>query len=107
MRKKNNLLITYMKKYTKNEAIIKSNEFIKDLIVIQEKYGMTINTDHNIYLSFLEKDKDGYVQYGSVDVGWEGDGTPIKVLDVIKDTEYHRKSALSKLSGDELSALGL
>lgn len=90
---------------TKNEAIKKAKKYVKAVRKLNKKYGLKLNSDENIYLSF--KTSDGDKVWDHVNIGWKGDGTGLKVLESIKDKEYYREQALSKLSDQEKDALGI
>lgn len=93
-------------KYTKNEAIEKAKEFIEKVNKLEEEYGLSFNSDEgdDIYLSFKSKEDK---KWDYIKLGWKGDGSGIKVMEVIKDKEYYKKQAISKLTKEEREALGL
>ena len=94
------------KKYSKNEAIEASKEFIKKVNDLEKEYGISFNSDKgDIYLSYQAK--DGSYKWDSVKIGWVGDGSGLKVTEIVKDSDYYKKQALSKLSKEEIEALGL
>ena len=96
----------YTKKYTKEEAIRVANEFIEEVNKLEEKYSMNFNSDTgDVYFSFENKDKER--RWGYVELGWEGDGTGIKVMEEIVDKEKIREEALNKLTDEEKEVLGL
>ena len=96
-----------MKKFTKEEAIIAADAFLKEVIELQNKHGLSFNSDDgDIYLSFKVKNPTGN-HWDHVNIGWTGDGSDLRVTEVIKDDEYYKKQALEKLSPEELKALGL
>ena len=96
------------KKYNKAEAIEASKEFLKEVNKIEDKYGITFNTDESIFLSFKkEKPRKNENHFDHVEIGWIGDGSPIRVTEVVKDDEFYRKEALAKLSPEERKLLGL
>ena len=95
-------------KYNKSEAIEASKEFLKEVNKIEEKYGITFNSDDgDIYLSFKKKNPGTGSHWGHVTIGWVGDDSNLKVTEVVKDKEFYRKQALSKLSPEEIKSLGL
>jgi len=97
------------KKYNKIEAVAVSKEFLKELAVLQEKHGVSINSDEgDIYLTYKrEPTVKNPRSWDTIDIGWEGDGTGLKVIEVIKDKAYHKEQALAKLSEEERKVLGL
>jgi hypothetical protein len=97
------------KKYNKTEAVAASVEFLKELAVLQDKHGVSINSDEgDIYLTYKrEPTSEDFHIWGTIDIGWEGDGTGLKVTEVIKDEAYRKKQALAKLSPEDRKTLGL
>lgn len=93
------------KKYLKVEAIEAAKEFIKKVNKLEEEYGMIFNTDNSIYLSYQSKEEGKH--WDNIKLGWDGDGSPVKVKEVIKDKEYYKQKALKKLDDKEREALGL
>ena len=94
------------KKYSKNEAIEASNEFTKKVNDLEKEFGVKIGSDTgDIYLSY--KTIEGVPYWGTVKIGWVGDGSGLKVTEIVKDSDYYKKQALSKLSKEEIEALGL
>ena len=93
-------------KYTKEEALIISKDFIKDVIILQKKYGLTLNSDTgDIYLSFkFKKPKNSH--WGTISLGWDGDGSEIKVTEKTEQ-EVLKQQALAKLSKKDREVLGL
>ena len=93
-------------KYTKNEAIIASRKFLKEVQKIEKKFGISISSDEaDIYLQFRSSEEDKH--WDVVHIGWDGDGTPLKVTDRIENKEYYKEQALAKLSDEEKDALDL
>ena len=89
--------------YTKEEATVVANKFITELLLLQIKYGLTLNSDTgDVYFSY--KSSEGKV-WDSIPLGWDGDGTGIKVKE--DSAENIRQSALAKLSKIEREALGV
>ncbi len=94
------------KKYSKNEAIESAKEFIKKVNALEKAYGIKFNSDTgDIYLSY--KLKEGDRIWDSVKIGWAGDGSGLKVTEIVKDSDYYKQQAISKLSKEEIEALGL
>jgi len=94
------------KKLSKPEAIAASEEFLKEVTKLQGKYGVSFNSDEgDIYLSFKSSEKDKV--WDTIDIGWEGDGTGLKVTEIIKDAAYLKEQALAKLSPEERKSLGV
>jgi len=95
-----------MKKYSKNEAITEASNFLGEVKKITDKYNMTFNSDTgDVYLSFQSSEKGKH--WDNVKIGWDGDGSGLKVKEVIKDKEYFKKQALAKLTDEERELLGL
>lgn len=95
-----------MKEYTKSEAIEKSREFLNELQLLEEKYSLSLNSDTgDVYISFKKSDRTSGYYWGSVNIGWEGDGTGLKVME--KTEEDIKNEALSKLTEEERKALGV
>lgn len=93
-------------KYSKLEAIDSAKEFIGKVNKLERQYGLSFNSDTgSLYLSY--KTKEGTPVWDSVKIGWKGDGTGIKVTEEVKDSDYFRKQALSKLTPEEIELLGL
>ncbi len=93
-------------KYSKVEAIENAKEFIKKVNDLEKEFGFSFNTDDDdIYLSYATK--EGKPFYDTIKLGFIGDGSGIKVTERIKDKNFHKKQALSKLSKEEIEALGL
>jgi hypothetical protein len=92
-------------KYTKEEAIEKANEFIKEVNELERKYNMTFNSDtDDVYLSFKTSERNKV--WDSVKLGWEGNGSGIKVTEKSKIDKI-KENALSKLTDEEKEILGL
>jgi hypothetical protein len=95
----------YNKLYTKEEAIQNAKIFLAEVKKLEEKHSLSFNSDTgDIYLSF-KKNHTGGDQWGHVKIGWEGDGTGLKVKE--KTLEDKKKKALSKLSEEDKKLLGL
>ena len=93
-------------KYSKAEAIENAKAFIKKVNELEEEFGFTFNSDTgDIYLSY--KTKEEIPIWDSVRIGWAGDGSGLKVTEIVKDSNYYKQQALSKLSKEEIEALGL
>ena len=93
-------------KYSKSEAIEATNDFLKKVSELEKEFGLSINSDTgDIYISY--KTKIGKPYWDTVKIGWKGDGTGLKVTEVIKDKEFFRQQGLAKLNEDEIKALGL
>lgn len=91
--------------YSKAEAIRISNDFIKEVNELEKKYGMKFNSDTgDVYLTFKTTEDDKY--WDTISLGWNGDGTGIKVIEKPK-SEKIREKALSKLTDEERRELGL
>lgn len=91
--------------YNKDEAISAAKDFIREVNELEKKYGMTFNSDTgDVYLTFKTKEK-GKVWDG-IRLGWDGDGTSIKVIEEAKMEEQIREQALSKLTPEEREVLG-
>jgi hypothetical protein len=88
-----------------NDAVGKAIEFVGEINELETKYGFSLNTDHEIYLTY--RNNDEMFTWSSVNLGWAGDGTPIRVTEVVKDKQYYKLKALSKLSKEECEALGV
>ena len=83
-----------------------SEKFIEKVNKLEGKYGVSINSDSgDVYLSFHTKEP-GKV-WDHIKVGWKGDGSGLKVTEVLNDDEYYKKKALDKLSQKEKELLGL
>ena len=97
-----------MKVYTtKKDAAKAATKFLKEVSMIEEKYGFSFNSDTgDIYLSFRNQNKDVSL-WDTISLGWDGDGSGIKVTEKIKDKNYYRQKALNKLSKKEREALNL
>jgi hypothetical protein len=66
--------------YNKSEAIEVSKKFLKEVRLLEEKYGVSFNSDSgDIYLTY-KSDEDGKV-WDNIKIGWEGDGTGLKVME--------------------------
>lgn len=92
-------------KYTKKEAIEKANEFIKEVNELERKYNMTFNSDTgDVYLTF--ETSEGNKVWDYVKLGWEGNGSGIKVTEKSKIDKI-KENALSKLTDEEKEVLGL
>ncbi len=89
--------------YSKEKAILIANEFVKGIHFLQKKYNMKLNSDCNLHLSYYNNEKPTYRE--SIKIGWEGDGSDLKVLE--KTKEHLRQQALSKLTNEEKEVLGL
>lgn len=82
------------------------NFFLNAVNKLEKKYGVTINSDEgDIYLSFKTTEKSKI--WDTISIGWDGDGTDLKVTEVRKNREYYVKQALLKLSDKEKNVLGL
>lgn len=93
-------------KYSKEEAIKIANDFIKEVNSLEKKYNMTFNSDTgDVYFSFKTTEKDKV--WDTISLGWDGDGSCIKVVEMIKQNEKLKEQALSKLTDEERKALGL
>lgn len=91
--------------YSKDEAIKVSNDFIKEVNELEKKYSMTFNSDTgDVYLTFKSSEEGKY--WDTISLGWDGDGTGIKVTEKYKN-ESIRVKALSKLTDEERKILGL
>ena len=66
-------------KYSKEEAIKIANDFISEINQLEKKFNMSFNSDNNVYFSFKTNEKDKY--WDTISLGWDGDGTPIKVIE--------------------------
>lgn len=94
-----------MKTYAKKEAIEIAKEFIKEVNKLEEKYDMSFNSDTgDIYFSF--KSNEGTKVWDSISLGWDGDGSGIKVKES-ENIEELKQSALNKLTEKEKKVLGL
>lgn len=93
------------KKLTKEEAIDASIKFLEEVRLLEEKHGVSLNSDTgDIYLSYKNADYDvNYASsnkvWDSVKIGWEGDGTGLKVLE--KKNDDIKKQALAKLTQED------
>jgi hypothetical protein len=95
----------YKKTYTKEEAIQHAEKFLAEVRKLEEQYSLSFNSDTgDVYLSF-KKNHTGSDQWGHVKVGWEGDGTGLKVMSKKKTDKV--AEALSKLSEEDKKVLGL
>lgn len=93
-----------MKRYTKEEAINNSKLFIEELLKLQEKYSLRIASDTgDVYISYQSSDTNRV--WGNIKIGWEGDGSNLKVIEKTKEDKIIE--ALSKLSDEEKKLLGL
>lgn len=93
-------------KYTKEEAIEAANNFISEVNKLEDKYNLTFNSDTgDIYLSFKTKEKDKV--WDNISLGWDGNGSGIKVIEEFKIKEKIKEQALSKLTDEERKVLGL
>jgi hypothetical protein len=93
-------------KYSKEKAINIANDFISDVNKLEKKYGMTFNSDTgDIYLSFKTTEKDKV--WDTISLGWDGDGSGMKVIETTKMKQKIREQALSKLTDEERDVLGL
>jgi uncharacterized radical SAM superfamily protein len=93
-------------KYYKEEAIHIANEFIAEVNKLEKRYNMKFNSDTgDIYLSYERKEQGKY--WDTISLGFDGDGSSIKVIEDIKIKEKLKKQALSKLTDDEREVLGL
>lgn len=92
--------------YTKKEAIAVAKKFIAEVNKLEKKYNMTFNSDTgDVYFSFKSKD-EGKV-WDNISLGWDGNGSGIKVIEEIKNKEKIRQSALKKLTKEEQDVLGI
>ncbi len=95
----------YNKLYTKEEAIQNAEVFLAEVKALEEKHAMSFNSDTgDIYLSF-KKNHTGSDQWGSVKIGWKGNGTGLIVKENTEEDKI--QIALSKLSEDDIKSLGL
>ncbi|MEK6829740.1 MAG: hypothetical protein AABY15_06490 [Nanoarchaeota archaeon] len=96
-----------MKKFTKIEAIQAAEVFVKEVREMEEKHGLKLNSDTgDVYLSFQKRNPGNGNLWDSVKIGWDGDGSGLKVKEV-DDEEVIRQQALAKLSPRERKVLGL
>lgn len=94
----------YSKKYTKDEAIDKADEFLNELRALEEKHSITINSNRgDIYLTYQSSEQG--VFWGHVKIGWDGTGTGLRVLET-KESDK-KANALAKLTEEERKLLGL
>jgi len=96
--------ITYRKEY----AIEVAKLFLEEVQELEKKYAMNFNSDTgDIYLSFrLELNAEKKV-WDTISLGWDGDGTQLKVIEEEKQKEILKQQALEKLTPEEKEALGL
>lgn len=66
-------------KYSKEEAIKVANDFISELNKLEKKYNMTLGSDTDIFLGFKPTEKDKF--WDKISIGWDGDGSGIKVIE--------------------------
>ena len=93
-------------KYSKEEAIKIANDFIKEVNSLEKKYNMTFNSDTgDVYFSFKTTEKNKV--WDTISLGWDGDGSGIKVIEHVKLKEKLKEQALSKLTDEEREVLGL
>lgn len=93
-------------KYSKEKAIKIANDFINEVNRLEKKYNMTFNSDTgDICFSFKTTEKDKV--WDRISLGWDGDGSGIKVIEHTKLKEKIREQALSKLTDEERDVLGL
>lgn len=96
--------MNYKKKFNKEEATNKAEEFLAEVRKLEEKHSITFNSDTgDIYLTY-KSSKEG-LHWGAIKIGWAGDGTGLKVME--KTKEDKRQEALSKLSEEDKKVLGL
>jgi hypothetical protein len=73
-----------MKRYTKEEAINNSKLFIEELLKLQEKYSLRIDSDTgDVYISYQSSDTNRV--WENIEIGWEGDGSSLKVIEKTKE----------------------
>lgn len=83
--------------YNKSEAIEASKEFLKELQVLEEKYGVSFNSDTgDVYLTY-KTNEDGKF-WGNIKIGWEGNGTGLKVMEPEPIEMYEFK--MFKINGE-------
>lgn len=93
-------------KYSKEEAIKKAIDFIDEVQALEKKYNMSFNSDTgDIYLSYKSTGRDKV--WDTISLGWDGDGSGLKVIEKEKIKAKLRSKALSKLTSEEREALGL
>lgn len=93
-------------KYLKSDAIDSAKEFLKEVNKLEKKFGFSFNSDRSdFYLSYRTKEESRV--WDSVKIGWIGDGSGLKVTEIVKDADYYKKQALSKLTPEEIEILGL
>jgi len=98
----------YRRRYNREQAIEAANEFIKKVNKLEEEYALTFNTDHEIYLTYKKQEPGSESHWGYINLGWDGDGSGIKVTDVYKDAyTLRREEALSKLTEEDKQILGI
>ena len=91
---------------TKKEAIENSKLFLMDIHTLENKYGVSLGSDDgDIYLTYKTNNVDNY--WGTIDIGWDGDGTPLNVTETEEYTTRLKTKALEKLTEEEIEALGL
>lgn len=92
--------------YSKEEALKKAKEFISEVNELEKKYNMSFSSDTgDVYLSF--KTKEPFVVWDTISLGWDGDGSGIKVTEEAKMKERIKEQALNKLTAEEREVLGL
>lgn len=95
----------YEKKFTKQEAIDNAEKFLAEVRELEKKYSTSFNSDTgDIYLTHKSSEKGEH--WGNVKIGWEGDGTGLKVMEKSR-ADLSRKIALAKLTKADRVALGL
>jgi len=93
-------------KYSKEEAIEIAKDFIKEVNSLEQKYNMIFSSDTgDVYLSFKTTEEGRC--WDSISLGWDGDGTSIKVIEESKIKEKLKEQALAKLTDEEREALGV
>jgi hypothetical protein len=96
----------YKKTYTKEEAIQHAENFLAEVRKLEEQYSLSFNSDReDVYLSF-KKNHTGSDQWGSVKIGWKGDGTGLRVMEK-EFLEDKKQKALAKLTEEDKKVLGL
>ncbi len=66
--------------YNKLDAIEASKEFLTEVRMLEEKYGVSFNSDSgDVYLTY-KTNEDGKV-WDNIKIGWEGDGSGLKVME--------------------------
>ncbi len=93
-------------KYSKEEAIKIAKDFINEVKKLQEKYNMRFNSNTgDVFFSYKTTEENKV--WDTIALGWDGDGTPIKVIEEVKMIEKIKEQALNKLTTEERTVLGL